>query len=262
VDRDQVHVGRIVAVEGPDVFPVAVEGVTEDRRPSGQQAREHVRRPVHLLVGRQLGENLRLHDVDAGVDRVGEHLPPRRLLEEPVDPALVVADDDAVLERVRHRLQPDGHQRTAGPVELEHAAEVGVGERVTGEHQERVVPQRGLSVLHASRGPQRSLLGGVLQAHPEFLAVAEVVPDEGGEELDGHHRLVEAVPLEQPQHVLHDRAVGHGEQRLRLVRGHRPQAGPLAPCHDDGLQWLRGSFPVSAIMCTPSRAESRTRLVT
>ena len=86
--------------------------------------------------------------------------------------------------------------------------------------------------------------------------------DKGGEELDGHHGLVEAVPLEQPQHVLHDRAVDHGEQRLRLVRGHRPQAGPLAPCHDDGLQWLRGSFPVSAIMCTPSRAESRTRLVT
>src|SRR5207247_127489 len=92
----------------------------------------------------------------------------------------------------------------------------------------------------------------------ELLAVTEVVPDEGGEELDGDDRLVEAVPFEQSQHVLHDRAVGHREQRLGLVRGHRPQARPLAPCHDDGLQWFRGSFPVPAIMCTPSPAESRT----
>jgi hypothetical protein len=147
-------------------------------------------------------------------------------------------------------------------VEADQTGQVHVGERVAGDDQEGLVPQGVLRVPHTARGAQRHLLGGVLQAHAELLAVTEVVPDKGGEELDGHHGLIEAMPLEQPQHVLHDRAVGHGQQRLGLVRGHRPQPRPFAPCHDDGLQWLCGSFPVSAIMCTPSRAESRTRLVT
>jgi hypothetical protein len=73
-----------------------------------------------------------------------------------------------------------------------------------------LVPQRVLGVPDAARGAERHLLGGVLQAHPELLAVTEVVTDERGEELDGHDGLIEPVPLEQTQDVLHDRPVGHG----------------------------------------------------
>ena len=46
-------------------------------------------------------EDLGLHDVDAGVDGVGEHLPPGGLLQEALDPPVLVGDDDAELERVR-----------------------------------------------------------------------------------------------------------------------------------------------------------------
>ena len=178
-----------ITLEGADVLPVASKGVAEDWCATGQQLGEHVRRPVHLLICRDLGEHLRLHDVDPRVDGVGEHLAPRRLLEEAVDASVLVADDDAVLERVRHRLQPDGDEGAAGAVEVQHPAEVGVGKRVAGQHQECVVAQRSLGVLHASGGAERTLLGGVLQAHSELVAVAEVVPDERGEELQRDDRV-------------------------------------------------------------------------
>ncbi len=247
---------------GADVLPVAVRDVAVQRRPAGEQLREDVTGPVHRLARRHLGEHLGLHHVQAGVDRVREHLAPGGLLQEPLDLAVLLGDHDAELQRVGHLGQRHRDQRALVLVEADQVGEVHVGEGIAGDDQEGLVPQRLPGVPHAARGAERHLLGGVLQAHPELLAVAEVVPDEGGEELDGHYRLVEPVPLEQPQHVLHDRAVGHGKQRLGLVRGHRPQARPLSPCHDDGLQWLCVSFPVSAIMCTPSWAESRTRVVT
>ena len=128
-------------------------------------------------------------------------------------------------------------------MEFHQRGQVHVGERVARDDQEGLVPQRVFGVPDAARGAERHLLGGVLQAHPELLAVAEVITDERSEELDGHDGLVEPVPLEQPQHVLHDRPVGHGKQRLGLVCGHRTQPRPLAPCHDDGLQRICGSFP-------------------
>jgi len=95
-------------------------------------------------------------------------------------------------------------------VEPDHLRQVHVGERVTRDHEERVVPQGVLGVLDAARGAQRAFLGGVLQPHADVLAVAEVVPHQGGEELDGDDRLLEAMFLEQPQDVLHNGPVRHG----------------------------------------------------
>ena len=95
--------------------------------------------------------------------------------------------------------------------------------------------QRLLGVLDAAGGAERLLLGGVGELHAELFAVAEVVPDQRGQELHGHDGLGEPVPLEQPQDVLHDRPVDHGQQRLGHARGHRAQAGALAAGHHDGL---------------------------
>ena len=254
------HVGLSlqVALVGADVLPVTIRDVAIERGPAVQQLGEDVGGPVHHLARRDLREHLGFHHVEPGVHRVREHLTPGRLLQEPLDLTVLLGDHDAELQRVRHLGQRHRDQRALVLVEADQTGKVHVGERVTGDDQERLVPQRVLRVPHAARGAQRHLLGGVLQAHPELLAVAEVIPDEGGEELDGHHGLVEAVPLEQPQHVLHDRAVDHGEQRLGLVRGHRPQPRSLAPCHDDGLQWLRGSFRFPPL-CAPRHGRKQGR---
>ena len=242
-----------------DVLPVAIRDIAVQRGVPLEQLGEHVTGPVDHPAGRDLAEHLGLHDVHPGVDRVGEHLAPGRLLEEPLDPPVLLGDHDAEFERVGHPGQPDGDQRALVLVEVDHRGQVHVGQRVAGDDQEGLVTQRVLGVPDAARGTERHLLGGVLQAHAEFLAVAEVVADQRGQELDGDDGLGEAVPLEQPQDVLHDGPVGHGKHGLGLVGGHRPQPCPFPACHDDGLQRFGPSSPGFRI---PSLADSRCRTAT
>ena len=71
-----------------------------------------------LALGHEV-EDLGLHDVDAGVDGVGEHLAPCGLLEEPFDAPLLVDDRDAELERVGYALEADGDERAAVTVGLD-----------------------------------------------------------------------------------------------------------------------------------------------
>src|SRR5699024_3268646 len=129
------------------------------------------------------------HDVNAGVDGVGEDLSPGGFLQETLDTALLVDDDDAELQRVGHPFQGDGDLGAAFFVEADHVGQVDVGERVTGNDDERLSPQVFLGVLDAARGAERYLLGDVVQRHSEVFPVTEIVTDEGGQELHGHDRL-------------------------------------------------------------------------
>ena len=104
---ERVEVRLPVLVEVADVLPVAVEHVPVDRPAHLEQEREELLREVVRPVGRDVPQHLRLEHVDAGVDRVGEDLAPRRLLEEALDLAVLVGDDDPELERVVDRLEPD-----------------------------------------------------------------------------------------------------------------------------------------------------------
>ena len=211
---EHVGLGLHIALVRADVLPVALGDVAVDRLAFLHQLREDVAGPVDGGVGLDVVEDLGLHHVDAGVHRVGEDLAPGRLLQEALDLAFFVHDGDAEFQRVRDPGQADRDQCALFLVEVDQVGEVEVGEGVTGDDQEGIVLQRLLGVLHASGGTEWLLLVGIGELHPELFAVAEVVLDEGGEELDGDHGLVEPMPLEQPQHVLHDRPVGHRQERL------------------------------------------------
>src|SRR5919204_246163 len=141
---ERVKVRLAVLVEVADVLPVAVHREAEDRSSHLEQQREKLLREVVRLVGWNVAQHFRLEHVDAGVDRVGEHLAPGRLLEESLDPALLVGDDDAELERVVHGLEPDRHRGLAFPMELDQRREVEVTEGVAGDDEEGLVePARG-----------------------------------------------------------------------------------------------------------------------
>ena len=97
---ERVEVRLAVLVEIADVLPVPLERVPVQRPSHLEQEREELLGEVVRLARRDMPHHLGLDDVDPGVDRVGEDLPPARLLEEPLDPPLLVRDDDSELQRI------------------------------------------------------------------------------------------------------------------------------------------------------------------
>ena len=83
---EDVLVRGAVRLERADVLPVAVDDVPEERQPAGRAPRGTRRSEKSTTSsGGDEVEDPGLEHVDAGVDRVGEHLAPRRLLEEALD---------------------------------------------------------------------------------------------------------------------------------------------------------------------------------
>ena len=172
VERDllveRVEVRLPVLVEVADVLPVAVADVAVDRPAHLEQQREELLREVERPVGGDVPQHLGLEHVDAGVDRVGEHLPPRRLLEEALDAAVLVGDDDPELERVLDRLEADRDGGALLLVELDDLAEVDVAERVARDDEERLVETVAREAHRAGRA-ERALLDRVLDVRaPRF----------------------------------------------------------------------------------------------
>ena len=232
--RQHVLVRGAVGLERADVFPVAVDDRAEERKPAVEHRREHVTGEVDDLSFGNEVEHTRLEHVDAGVDRVGEHLAPRGLLEEALDPSVVAGDHDAEVDRVVHPLQRDRRERGAVAVRLDDGGEIDVGDDVARDHEERLV-ELVHGVAHRTHGAERRVLGRVPHPHTELGAVAEVVADLVGEERDRDDDVVEAVVGEQPHDVPHHRHVRDREHRLRLVAGERAQAGAFAAGQDDRL---------------------------
>ncbi len=232
VERVEVRLAELVEVA--DVLPVAVEHAAVDRAAHLEQQREQLFREVVRAVGGDVLQHLGLEHVDAGVDRVGEDLAPGRLLEEALDAALLVGDDDPELERIVDRLEPDRHGRLLLAVELDQTAEIDVAERVAGDDEERVVEPPGREPDRAG-GAERRLLDRVADVHPERLAAAEVRADRLRQERHRDDHVLEAVPAQQLEDVLHARLADDRHHRLRLVRRERTKACALAAGHDDGL---------------------------
>ena len=211
---EDVGLGLHIALVGTDVLPVALGDIAVDRLAFLHQLRKDVTGPVHRYVGLDIVEDLGLHDIDARIHGVREDLAPGRLLQEPLDLALFVDDGDTEFERIGHTRQTDGDQRALFLVEVDELGEVEVGQGITGDDKESIVLQRLFGVLDASGGTEWLLLIGIGELHAELLTVTEVVLDQRGQELDGDDGLVEPMPFEQPQNVLHDRPVGHWQERL------------------------------------------------
>ena len=154
VPVEDISVRADVRVESADVLPVVVGHVPVHEVTGFEQRREHVRREVDDFTLGDEVEHVGFEHVHAGVDGVGEHLTPRRLLEEPLDGPVGPRDDDAELERVVDVLQRDGSGRARVSVRLHELRQVEIGEHVARDHEERVV-ELGRHVAHRAGGAER-----------------------------------------------------------------------------------------------------------
>ena len=179
-------------------------------------------------------QDLRLEHVDAGVDGVGEDLAPGGLLEETLDPAGLVGDDDPELERVGDALERERRNASPLAVEADEVGEVDVAEGIARDHEEGLV-ERLLGELDRAGRAGGRLLHRVADGEAVRLAGAEVAADRLRHEGDGDDDVLEAVLPQELDDVLHARLADDRHHRLRLIRGERAQAGSLSPRHDDGL---------------------------
>ena len=229
-----VVVRLAVLVEVPDVLPVALEHAAVQRAPHLEQEREELLGEVVRSVGGHVTHDFRVEHVDARVDRVGEDLAPRRLLQESLDAAVLVGDHDAELERVVDRLEADRHGGALLQVALNELLEVDVAEGVSRDDEEGLVELVG-GEANRPRSAQRRLLDRVGDVDPECVAVAEVAANRLRQERDRDDHVLEAVRTQELEDVLHARLADDRHHRLRLVRGERPESRPFAAGHDDGL---------------------------
>ncbi len=130
--RQDVSLDPVVSLVGSDVLPVGSVGdPAVDRGAAVEELGKDVGRPVDHLAGRHLGEHLGFHYVDAGVHCVGEHLAPGGLLQEPLDPAVGVRDDDAEFQRIGNPGEGDCHERLVILMKAHQIGQVDVGQRIT-----------------------------------------------------------------------------------------------------------------------------------
>ena len=229
-----VEVRLSVLIEVSDVLPVAVENATVDRPAHLEQEREEVGREVERAPGGNVMQNLGVEHVDAGVDGVREDLAPGGLLEEALDPPVVVGDYDPELERVVDRFEANRRRASVLAVVFHQRVQIDVAERVAGDYEEGLIDIAGRHLDRSGRA-QRLFFDRVFDRHPERLSVAEIGADrlrhEG--ERDGH--VVDALRVQELEDVLHAGLAHDRHHRLGLVRGERAQARALSPGHDDRL---------------------------
>src|SRR5262249_37497890 len=120
--------------EVADVAPVAAGDVTKDRVALLEHVWEDILTEVSGFVLLDVVEDDRIEQIDARIDGVAEDLAPTRLLEELVDAAVIVGDDDAVFERIGDVSEGDGGERALLAMVLDDVGEVVVGQRVAADH--------------------------------------------------------------------------------------------------------------------------------
>ena len=212
----------------PDVEPVPVRDVTEERDAAVEEEREELALHREDLPLRDEIEQRSLEHVHAAVDRVGRDLVPARLLQE-------AADAEPVRGRILHRREVDARLGATRLVLGQHRAQVEVGQHVAVEHDQTTVDEI-RCVPDAARGAERLLLDGVAEPHG-----AEPVPAHDGTDDVGpvRHRqddVVHAVRREERELVVQERHVEQGDDGLRAVQGEGAQPRPHPAGQDDGLE--------------------------
>ena len=184
----------------------------------------------------------------------------------------LVEDHHAVLVDLLDRQQPDRRQRAPLAVERDQRREVGVGEVVAADDDERAaLAKPGLHLLEPARAPGQLGLLEVVQPHAVARAVAERRPHRVGQ-VEHVDRDVADAERGQPAHdvpadrLARDRHHGLGhflgqrvEARAHAAgQDHRSHVVPLS-LHQDGLFPAERDFSASPSAASAKRGRASWR---
>jgi hypothetical protein len=173
----RIVVGLLVLLQVSYIAPVVGCDEAEERLAVAQHERKDILGEVVTLPGFHVLEDFRFEHVDAGVDGIGEHFAPRRLLKKAGDAGRVVGDDHAELQRIRHALQRDRALRPVPFVKREECAEIHIGQCVAGDDDEALARQVLFGELDGACGSERRILDDVVHLDAHLRTVAEIVLD-------------------------------------------------------------------------------------
>ncbi|OPZ78030.1 MAG: hypothetical protein BWY79_00934 [Actinobacteria bacterium ADurb.Bin444] len=231
---ESITVGLQELLQTADVLPVAIEDAAVERLAHLEEFGEEFVTEVVGDARWYVVQHLGLHDVDAGVDGVGEDLAPSRFFQEALDAPVLVHYDYTELQWVVHALECNCDHGFALPMEIDHSGEIEVGQRVAGDDHESVV-ENGGSVLDRARSAERALFNGIFDAHAQGRPVPKVRPDHFGHEGDGHDHMFNSVSMEKIEYVFGRGLIAHGHHRFGNVGGKWTESRPLTSSHDDGF---------------------------
>jgi hypothetical protein len=140
-----------------------------------------------------------------------------------------IVQHDAVLARVGDALDSKRRDPAGLAMARGEGRQVDVGQRVAGDHEERLVAEELGARAHAACRTEELLLEAVGDA------LAEVLADCLREVVQVRDHAVERMALDQVDDVLHHRPVEHGHHRLRDLVRERAQPGPKPGCENHRL---------------------------
>ncbi len=178
------------------------------------------------LSGRNEVQNLRLEDIETGVDEIRVDLLRPRLLEEGLDATVGGRAHEAVAARVGDRSEQDRGLRARRAVEGDQLAEIGLAQRVPVEREEAPF-ELATGEGDGSSGTERLVLDRVLERHAVVLG-AEPDLDLVGQVPARDDRTLHAVSRQVLERVREQRPVDEREHVLPRPVGERSEPRPLA----------------------------------
>jgi len=212
---EQVGVGPMIFGQRADVAPIALGDISVQWRTDPEHPGEDILAPVQPRVCRNSRQRPRIDHIDACVDRVGGHRSPARFFKILEDASILLDVDHAVFEWIRHVCQCHRQGCIALLVERHDPGQVEIGERISADHQERLVLAQAICRVADRAGrAERRLLHHVVNVHAKGPPIAEVILDLRRQVLDGDDDIGDVVVFEQVEDMPEDRAIDQRQHRF------------------------------------------------
>jgi len=217
LSRQHVFLRFTVLAQRADVGPILLHDVAEHGLAFGKQPRENIAAPVVRLVRLHVREYLGFENVHAGVYRVGEDLRPTRLFEESDHFIVIVGNHDAEFKWIGHPVQNKGRKTAFSFVKLDRLGQVAVGERIAGYDDKGAVLEKTFRLLNTPGSTQRRCFDAVAHLDAEILAIAEIALDLFRKVVKRCDDIVDSMPFEERNDVLHNRLIADRNHRLGSI---------------------------------------------